>query len=75
MKYTSEDLDRLRSVRITAQATPSRNPRAVETENLQRRWDKDIPAYRRLVKDGLNPRSTDGSARLEATANTREEIE
>jgi hypothetical protein len=48
---------------------------AYVTEQRERRWAKDLPAYARLVKDGLEPASIDGAARLEQTATTRQEIE
>ena len=33
---------------------------------MERRWQKDMPAYARLRADGLQPRHIDGSAELEA---------
>jgi len=31
----------------------------------ERRWDRDMPAYARLRRDGLQPRSVDGAGDLE----------
>jgi hypothetical protein len=36
---------------------------------------KDVAAYRRLRKDGLQPKSVKGSARLEARADSKWEVE
>jgi len=36
---------------------------------------KDVAAYRRLRKDGLQPKSTKGAAALEQRANSRWEVE
>lgn len=41
----------------------------------QRRDDADMDAYKRLRKDGLQPRGIEGSAALEKAAFTRNEIE
>jgi hypothetical protein len=38
-------------------------------------WDKDMPAFKRLVDQGYMPAQIDGSAHLEANATTRFEIE
>jgi hypothetical protein len=60
---------KLRSVQFGPVITPS--PQTL----MERRWDKDMPAYARLRRDGLQPRGIDGSARLEATASSQMEIE
>lgn len=41
---------------------------------MERRWSKDMPAYRRLRDQGLQPRQIDGCAELEATANSELEV-
>jgi hypothetical protein len=43
--------------------------------DMEARWQKDIPAYRRLRKSGLQPPMVDGSANLEARANSPYEVE
>jgi hypothetical protein len=48
---------------------------AWQTEARERRWDKDMPAFKRLCQDGLEPASIDGSAYLEATATSAAQIE
>ncbi len=41
----------------------------------ERRFDADNAAYRRLRDDGVQPSSPAGAAKVEATANTRGEVE
>lgn len=67
----------LMSISVSAAATPSRDRTAetVSASSKERAWDKDMPAYKRLREDGLQPAHIDGSARLEQTANDRIEIE
>lgn len=65
-------------VSVPASVTPTRRDGARhakwvnETEN---RWHKDMPAYKRLVQDGLQPPRIDGCAELEAKATSKHEIE
>ena len=75
--------DHLLGIAIAAAALPTRaihrtpgqpDEPAWRTEARERRWAKDMPAFERLVKDGLTPEHIDGSARLEATAKTEAEI-
>lgn len=37
-------------------------------------WDRDMPAYKRLRAEGLQPRHIDGAAKVEATAETLSDI-
>ncbi|MFP4512087.1 MAG: hypothetical protein ACLFRV_03965 [Acidimicrobiales bacterium] len=59
-------LDKLRSVAIAPSATPTRGDgKAAEVNAREARWHRDMPAYKRLRRDGLQPPQIDGSARLE----------
>lgn len=58
----SVDLEKLRSLGYLKRTDP-------------RQWTKDREAYKRLRDQGLQPKHIDGSARLEATASDRFEIE
>jgi hypothetical protein len=40
-----------------------------------KRWEKDMPAYKRLRQEGYQPPSIDGAAALERDASTKFEIE
>ena len=64
------------SVSISPSATPTRN-RGAEVATVgktESRWAKDHDAYRRLRKDGLQPKALDGAANIEARANTADEV-
>lgn len=69
--------DHYLSVTIAPSAMPSRTGglRAQQTNALAKQWDKDIPAYKRLVADGMQPNSVDGAADLEAKATSKEQVE
>lgn len=71
----SEFREKLLTIQIAAKATPTRRPVTVERENMEERWSKDMPAYRRLRKDGVQPKGIDGAAKVEATADTVEQVE
>ena len=53
------------SVSVSALATPTRRPRVTEVENTEARWQQDIPAYKRMRKSGLQPRTVDGASQVE----------
>jgi hypothetical protein len=42
---------------------------------MESRWDKDMPAYKRLREQGYQPRGVDGAAMAESQANHPLEIE
>lgn len=58
----------LSSPAIAADALPNKL-HGVRAKNAEeRRWDKDMPAYSRLRKDGLQPKSVDGAHLAETNA-------
>lgn len=61
--------------RLALAATPSRSKDAHATVAREQRWDKDMPAYRDLRRQGTQPPRIDGCAELAARAETRTEIE
>jgi len=65
------------SVGVAPSATPTRGHGivAVETNAREARWQKDMPAYKRLREDGLQPKGIDGCAEVEAKASTVFEVE
>jgi hypothetical protein len=67
---------RIRSVNIAPSATPTRGggAEAASINAREDRWAKDMPAYRRLRHNGLQPDRIDGSAELEMRANDRFDI-
>ena len=64
---------RISSVGIPASAVG--DSRAQSANAMERQWDKDMSAYKRLRADGVQPRGIDGAARREATANDLKGIE
>ena len=42
---------------------------------MERRWERDLPAYARLRRNGLQPPSTQNCAELETRATTQREVE
>lgn len=66
---------KLRTVAIAPSTMPSRNPRAAQVKATEQRWEDDMPAYRRLRANGIQPRGIDGCAELEAKAADRFEVE
>lgn len=62
------------TVQMNAGDASSRgDARAVKAR--EKRWDKDMPAYKRLRQEGFQPPRIDGAAALERDATTRFEIE
>lgn len=59
----------------SARPTSRGTQRAMQINALEKQWDKDLPAYKRLRAHGFQPPSTDGCADLEARATTAFEIE
>lgn len=57
--------------------TPTRTggQQAFRTVHREKRWSRDIPAYRRLRAEGLRPPRIDGAARAEATAASPAQVE
>lgn len=47
----------------------------IATNAREKRWSEDLPAYKRLRREGLRPRGTDGAAFHERHANTKIELE
>jgi hypothetical protein len=69
---------RVASVAFAASAAPSRSAGAAHAQwvnETEKRWHKDMAAYKRLVRDGVQPMQIDGCAEREARANTREQVE
>lgn len=67
--------DHYRSIAFGASATPGRRAVTVEKDAMEARWQKDMPAYKRLRQDGLQPPAIDGCSVLEAVATHRKQIE
>lgn len=66
---------KLASVRIGAGALPTRAINANQIAATEKQWQRDIPAYRSLRGDGVQPRGIDGAHEIMMRAETREQIE
>ena len=62
------------NVNIAASSMPTRNEAASIEKNTEI-MHRDVAAYKRLRKDGLQPKSVKGAAALETRANSRWEVE
>lgn len=69
--------EHLLSIAVAPSATPSRNGgrHALITNETEKEWARDHAAYRRMVKDGLQPAVLDGAAHMERHATSAAEIE
>lgn len=66
---------RVQSVSIAASAMPSRSPHAASTNAMEKRWEADMPAYKRLRDNGLQPANIDGCSIIEKRATESIEVE
>jgi len=62
-------------VAVSSDAMPNRKNRSHQINETERRWDKDMAAYKRLRNDGLQPKKIDGAAKVEARAKTEFQVE
>ena len=51
-----------------ANESTTRGAQVAATNQTAKNWEKDMPAYKRLRADGLQPKSIDGAAALESKA-------
>jgi hypothetical protein len=51
------------------------NVEAPPQRNIEKQWERDLPAYRRLRRQGYQPPRTQGCAELEARAHMPREVE
>ena len=65
---------KLASVQFAPSSMPNRNPNAARAQTKDHLLDKDREAYRRLRRNGEQPRHVEGSAYIEAKANESFEI-
>ena len=69
--------EHLLSINIAPSATPSRRggQEAKEINERERRWQKDMPAYKEMRKTGLWPTRIDGAAEMQTRARSQWEVE
>jgi hypothetical protein len=66
---------RIASVGIAASAMPSRHPFAKECNDREAGWNKDMPAFKAAVQNGVMPATLTGCAETLAMAKTQTEAE
>lgn len=66
---------RVAGISFGANSTTTRGAEVAATNQTAKNWDKDMPAYKRLRKEGLHPRSIDGAAEVEKKATERWQVE
>lgn len=65
----------LLSISIAPSSMPSRSPEAVAINAKEKRWQRDMPAYKVLRDQGVQPKAIDGAADLAARAESKMEVE
>lgn len=63
------------SVNFSPSSMPTRSSDAATRNAHERQLEKDLPAYKRLRDEGMQPKSTVGAAELETRATTKYEVE
>lgn len=66
---------KLASVSISGVMMVTRKPQVGAYDATEKQWQKDIPAYKGLRRNGLQPRGIDGAHELAMRAETREQVE
>jgi hypothetical protein len=66
---------KIQNISFGSGTAPTRRAGAEVVEAREKRWNKDMPAYKALRAQGLQPPRIDGSAELMAKAETRFEVE
>lgn len=62
-------------VRMGVNTTTSRGQRVAQINQTERGWNKDMPAYKRLRANGLQPKKIDGAAEVEKRAQEAWQVE
>lgn len=66
---------KIAGIQLSSAATPTRRRENDAINQKEKRWDRDMDAYKRLRRDGLQPPNIDGSARLEQRAEHKVQVE
>ncbi|ANH49432.1 hypothetical protein uvFWCGRAMDCOMC449_012 [Freshwater phage uvFW-CGR-AMD-COM-C449] len=66
---------RVAGVRMGTNTTTSRGAKVAEINTTERNWNKDMPAYKRLRANGLQPKKIDGAANVEKRAQESWQVE
>ncbi len=66
---------RVSGIRMGLNTTTTRGQNVESINRTERNWQKDMPAYKRLRKEGLQPKSIDGAAAVEKKAEHKWQVE
>lgn len=66
---------RVSGVRMGTNTTTTRGAKVAEVNKTERNWNKDMPAYKRLRANGLQPKRIDGAANVEKRAQEGWQVE
>ncbi len=66
---------RVSGIRMGMNTTTTRGQNVESINKTERNWQKDMPAYKRLRKEGLQPKSIDGAAAIEKKAEHKWQVE
>jgi hypothetical protein len=66
---------RVANVRMGANTTTTRGGKVDEINRTEKAWNRDMPAYKRLRQDGLQPKRIDGAAEVERKAKEAWQVE
>lgn len=66
---------RVAGISFGANTTTTRGAQVNEINERAKQWDRDMPAYKRLRKNGLQPQRIDGAAEIEKRASTAAQVE
>jgi hypothetical protein len=66
---------RIANIRMGTNSTTTRGKEVEQTNKVERNWQKDMPAYKRLRREGLQPKRIDGAAEVEKKAEHKWQVE
>lgn len=66
---------RVSGVRMGMNTTTTRGQNVDSINKTERNWQKDMPAYKRLRNEGLQPKRIDGAAEVEKKAEHKWQVE
>ena len=66
---------KIAGISISSAAMPGRKSDSHRINQTEKQWHKDMDAYKRLRKDGLQPKKIDGSHMVEAKAKESYQVE
>lgn len=66
---------RVAGIRMGMNSTTSRGSKVAQINKTERQWNVDMPAYKRLRREGLQPKRIDGAAEIEKKAEHKFQVE